>query len=132
MTKTKIVFLDFDGVMITRRSYREPLKRLGQIAQADPECVEQLNRITNATGAHIVVTSTHRHYYSLEETRVWMKAWGVKGNVTGYTPGHNSSAEPRGMEIQEWLDKSGQEIEVESIVILDDNTDMAHLLDRLV
>jgi hypothetical protein len=49
------------------------------------------------------------------------------------TPGGIYAAEARGQEIQAWLDGAPRYgIEVESFVILDDDSDMVHLADRLV
>lgn len=52
----KIIFLDFDGVMVTDRN-QQPLQDEYD-AVFDPACVERLKQIINSTGADIVVTST--------------------------------------------------------------------------
>jgi hypothetical protein len=70
--------------------------------------------------------------------RQWLKDCGVKGKLVGMTPDlcHQKGshliveAKERGHEIQAWLDT--QNSNVESFVILDDDSDMAHLLSKLV
>jgi hypothetical protein len=61
----KIVFLDFDGVLMNRSALRarrlDPQRR----PVADPEAVAALNYIVRASEAQIVVTSTWREEYSL-------------------------------------------------------------------
>jgi hypothetical protein len=55
---------------------------------------------------------------------------GIKGEFIGVTPDHLRRPQDscRGDEINEWLSKN----EVESFIILDDDTDMADLMHRLV
>jgi hypothetical protein len=100
--------------------------------------VEQLNRITEATGAVIVVSSTWRAD-GITKTRERLSEWGVKADCIALTPYCNErdpatglfKGVPRGREIQKWLDDYDRH-EVESFVILDDDSDMEHLLPRLV
>ena len=120
----KIIFLDFDGVLINHAALRtrrlDPQRR----PAADPIAVAALNRIVQATGAEIVVTSTWREEYSPEELRELLTRWDVTGAVVGKTP----LAETRGEEIQAWL----QAHAVERFVILDDQSDMRPLQAHLV
>jgi hypothetical protein len=129
----KIIFLDFDGVMITLGSWRN--KPAGDFARAaDPSCVDALNRIISETEARIVVSSSWRGKF-IAPMREHLANWGVKGKVVGVTPrlerevGSLVVAKTRGDEIQAWLDSAR---DVESFVILDDEADMAHLAHRLI
>lgn len=107
----KILFLDFDGVIVTHRQTRA--RRLSpemtheeRLRQwADPVAVEQLNRVIYETGAALVVSSTWRKVKAeptssasgayaefVQETasldyviRV-LRIWGVKGLIVGVTP----------------------------------------------
>jgi len=141
----KVIFLDIDGVLVNRKSLAD---MGGMRAKADPRCVEALNAITDATGAKIVVSSTWRCYpppdfeTPTDYMRAKMREWGVRGEVIGCTPdlakeslacrGIYVGAE-RGDEIQAWLDRNATVgDEVESFVILDDDSDMKHLTDRLI
>ncbi len=120
----KIIFLDFDGVLINQAALRtrrlDPQRR----PAADPIAVAALNRIVQATGAEIVVTSTWREEYSPEELRELLTRWDVTGAVVGQTP----LAGTRGEEIQAWLEAHA----VERFVILDDQSDMRPLQAHLV
>jgi hypothetical protein len=131
----KCVFLDFDGVLVNRASFQPPLKKPGVRVGGNPDCVAELNRITNATGAVLVVSSTWRIEGAM---RCWeyLREWGVTGAVFDITPrlqtfkGNICVSAPRGREIQVWLD--AQAGDVESFVILDDDADMEHLSPHLV
>ena len=57
MLKMKIIFLDFDGVLINRESLKQAS---GLQSKAHPSCVAALNSIIEVTEASIVVTSTWR------------------------------------------------------------------------
>src|SRR5579859_944750 len=121
----KIVFLDIDGVLNNEAT------KFGR--KFDRPCVRWLNYITTASGAQIVVSSTWRGM-GLMEIRAVLSENGVTGKVHSLTPdlsrrGKVYVSVERGLEIQAWLDKHPR---VEYFVILDDDADMAHLVDRLV
>lgn len=131
----KIVFLDFDGPIIPLQSHKEKMGS-GKAAQAWPPCVAALNRITETTGAKIVVSSTWRAD-GITRTRERLKEWGVTAPCIGLTPYMDERdtetglwvSHPRGHEIQKFLDDCAT---VKSFVIIDDDRDMEHLLPRLV
>lgn len=133
----RILFLDVDGVLNTPSNWAVR----GTYDHADmPEwdwpgvharCIGYLNQITTATDASLVMSSTWR--IGTEErfqrlTHDFNAIAGVKAKFIGRTP--PSIWKPRGHDIQRWLDQYPGE--VESFCILDDNSDMAHLADRLV
>lgn len=147
----KIVFLDIDGVINTRRTtlrashvFYTPLADMNKFAEMEPFdrfCIERINKITDATRAKIVISSSWRYLFKEEEEwpyfTKFLKVVGLTGEVIGRTPigkeyVNEMSVEDieRGHEIQMWLDKHKGKIE--SFVILDDNSDMAHLKERLV
>jgi hypothetical protein len=117
----KIIFLDIDGVVINRAACMKGFKKV------DEDCVKRLNRITDETGALIVLSSCWRLGRTIPEIREMLKLWGITGKVLDRT--RNLNAE-RGLEIDDWLDSCPRE--VEKFVILDDDTDMAHLRPHLV
>jgi hypothetical protein len=132
----KVLFLDFDGPIIPIMSHKCP-RVSGKGAQAWPSCVAALNRITDATGAVIVVSSTWRAD-GITKTRERLKQWGVKADCIALTPYLDKKTEsglwaavPRGLEIQKWLDDYGRH-PIESFVILDDDKDMEHLMPFLI
>jgi hypothetical protein len=126
----RIIFLDFDGVLVNRQSFltRNALYERGsrQQEKADPPCVNALNRIIRETGAYIVVSSSWRLGTPLCELETLLLDWGVRGVVLDKTPVYPSKT--RGFEIEGWL----QTCAATNFVILDDDTDMGALLPRLV
>lgn len=145
----KVIFLDFDGVLNSHEwSRRRPPgthddKRL----MLDPAAVGLVNQLIRRTGARVVISSTWRLFPEHAAQRV-LNLCGFTGDVIGQTPDGAQvrasglfAAKCRGGEIQCWLDEyqagGGAYIEtggnkIESFVILDDDSDMAHLSDRLV
>jgi hypothetical protein len=133
----KIIFLDIDGVILTPSCYA---KASGSHAPADPNCVTALNCVLLATGAQIVLSSAWRLGDGLMFCREKFQEWGIKGALRGKTP--HLTGKDRGAEIEAWLDDYGKlthlsprapsETVVDSFVILDDDSDMGRLSDRLV
>jgi len=135
---SKIVFLDFDGVLNSHPFIARTAN--GGIAGLDPEAVVRLNRIVAVTGAEIVVSSSWRHGRSLACLRELLNASGFVGTVRGKTPdcarkpdGSLWHGAMRGSEAQAWItDADLYGLTVESFVILDDDSDMGHLAYRHV
>jgi histidinol phosphatase-like enzyme len=134
----KVIFLDFDGVLCNIESISAGYKARTEPEQ-DPygphdDCVAALNRIIAETGAVIVVSSTWRKCMTPNaRMRQTLSRWGVKGDMIGTTPVLNRDEyayKRRGSEIQFWLNTV--RTPVTSFVILDDDSDMAHLSHRLV
>lgn len=124
----KIVFLDFDGVI--NPGYG-PWR---------PELVRRLNKVTDTTGAKIVVHSSWRWSRSLDELRKILTTYHVGVPVTGevldaclkpFDIGKRYPNIPRKLHtdraiaIQTWLDDNGP---VEGYVILDDSGKMGHFV----
>lgn len=128
----KVIFLDVDGVLNNRKAFKQ-----GKIDGFphgvslvwDPDCVERLNKIIEKTGAKIVVSSTWRLYADAYE--VLTTKMDIKGEFIGCTPDHLRMVEDscRGNEISEWMKTNNEQ---GPIVILDDDSDMGELMDRLV
>jgi hypothetical protein len=126
----QIVFLDFDGVLVTPSSL---FRSRGPAARADPEAVAALNHITETTGARIVVTSTWRLEYSPGELREILSGWGVPGLLADPIAVPDLGRRiPRGEEIQEWIQTNPDRDQLESFVILDDKNDMGGPVPALV
>ena len=91
--------------------------------------MEALNRITDLTGAEIVVSSAWRHEHTLNGLRKVLSDWGVTGEVVDVTPSHllgphdpeegRNLLVPRIVEIAWWLKKEPGKIG--GFVIIDDN-----------
>ena len=116
----KILFLDFDGVLVTDKCQMQLWETKGTLRDEhgvlfDPECVKCLKEIIDATDADIVVSSTWKMDMGLEGIlRMWSDR-GLPGKVIGVTP----DIDPihRGDEIAAWLDSYGDDC---SFAIIDD------------
>jgi len=139
----KVVFLDIDGVLMTWDQAKTWVRiRKSRFQKFKPEAVENLNRITTKTGAEIVISSSWRSVSRIDNEDLFqhLQKEGVKAKVIGVTPDLNKCvngiwlAKTRGDEIQKWLEQyhflHGDQIE--SFVILDDDSDMSHLKNHLV
>jgi len=114
MNTQPIVFLDFDGVI------RTP----GWNGLA----IENLNKLTEATKARIVVSSDWRHSHTDKELKKVLEDHGVRGlncmETTPILPGDLDSLEwwqPRCSEIDEYVRADG----VTRFVVLDDMEPLA-------
>lgn len=113
-----IIFLDFDGVMDTAY-YDLYLTKHGMAEKDkfgvvfDPDCVSNLAKIIEKTGADIVVNSTWKYYMSLADFHEMWKYRKLPGKVIGITP---NVAGKRGAQIDAWL----KEHPVDNYVIIDD------------
>ncbi len=135
----KSVFLDFDGPIIPIMSHKPAPRKMSE--KAWPPCVKALNRITDATGANIVVSSTWRAD-GLPKVRGYLKDWGVTGRVIGITPSLEQRREsglwepvPRGLEIAEYIKNWNlfhPNNEITQFVIFDDDKDMDYLMPFLI
>lgn len=134
----KIIFLDIDGVLNSERW----LMSLGEAwnrTHIDPAAVAVLNQVVRATDAVVVISSTWRKMHTKAAIRGFLKDAGFTGTVIGITPDFNKLARyerptkdgsfVRGDEIAEWLKDRP---DIESFVILDDDSDMGALKHKLV
>jgi histidinol phosphatase-like enzyme len=128
----KVIFLDIDGVLNSGNYVKNPNIDFDDPAyQIDPEAVVRLNKITDATGAKIVVSSTWRNAFREHPTPVpalqeCLQSYKITGEVIDMTVDKpNAIRNRRGKEIQVWLDTHYSEIE--KFVIIDDDVDMGRL-----
>lgn len=117
---TKIIFLDFDGVLNTEH-YQGLLQYQGKPWQDeygaffDPKAVKQLKRIIDATDADIVVESSWK-YLGLDAMKELWEVRNLPGTIIDITP--SLLGKNKGVEITSWLSKyAKQDIRY---VIIDD------------
>lgn len=107
-----IIFLDFDGVMVTNRHQQQlaatnrPLQdEYGAVF--DPACVACLKTICDSTDADIVVTSTWKIDLGAGGIRIMWDDRHLQGKFRGVTP--NIDPIRRGQEIAAWLAAHGSD-----------------------
>ena len=117
---TKIIFLDFDGVLNTEY-YQGLLQYQGKPWQDeygaffDPKAVKHLKRIIDATDADIVVESSWK-YLGLDAMKELWEVRNLPGTIIDITP--SLLGKNKGVEIASWLSKyAKQDIRY---VIIDD------------
>lgn len=130
----KVIFLDFDGVLnsigsIVMYTRVKAEKRHEQLC---PVCTSNLIYLLDKVPeAKVVISSTWRKFHSLDWLRDKLKFYGIDSSrVIDRTP-FRLSDRVRGYEIEEWLEDNAA-LNIESFVILDDNSDMANLMHKLV
>jgi hypothetical protein len=134
----KLIFLDFDGVLNNDLELADYFGKNKDNDCVVPEMIGRLNKIVEATGAKVVISSTWRNLFDLDVlSEKYLKGNGFIGEVIDKTPDHGRkisfcerSRGLRGSEIKAWLDKC--EDNVEAFVILDDDADMEPIMDHLV
>jgi hypothetical protein len=135
---TKIIFLDFDGVLNSQLYYtsgRHGARTISFAHDIDPESVKNLNYIIEKTGAKVVVSSTWRLGRTVEELQSILEQNGFVGEVIGTTKdlrhGEGGGSILRGNEILCWIKEHQDLIGTSSgdyhhYVILDDDSDMLY------
>ena len=133
----KVIFLDVDGVINLvwplpskeERGARDELEfeifaKDGYRILSYPNyrAVKLINKLTEETGAKIVVSSSWRSVNgNTWRIRKTFEECGLSGEVIGETPFLSWSG-VRGNDIKAWLDKT--KLSIESFLILDDDDDM--------
>lgn len=146
--KTKVVFLDIDGVLNSHRFFEgnnidvervnrelDAARRNGLNTEIlnpytllcfDPKAVMRLNRIIDQTGAILVLSTAWCRTYNIDEMRLLLAHVGVTGKVDSQTPRKMYSS--RETEVSWWLEAfevaNGYE---PAFVILEDSHDMGAL-----
>ncbi len=111
----KVIFLDFNGVMVSGKS---PIVGYNMF---DKDSVSSLNNIIKETGASIVVSSGWRLCSDLLQLSDLLQSCGVKGEILDTTPFVlRTGGDVKGTEIDKWL-KEWKGEPIESFVILDDD-----------
>ena len=118
----KIIFLDLDGVLA-------PIPRPFHNDQFNPSCVLAFESIFESVpDAQIVISSTWRIAQTIKQLRKTMGRYGLScsARIIGKTVDYTETGEflylTRGQEISMWLMEN---TEIESYVIVDDDTDIS-------
>jgi hypothetical protein len=119
----KIIFLDIDGVLVTRNSIKYQYINFPDETSIrfSKKAVKNLNKLIRLTGAKIVISSTWRLFHSLEELQKIFVKQSIKGEIISTTSIERAPVEediPRGQKIADWLE---QNHDVKQYVIIDDD-----------
>ena len=144
----KVLFLDIDGVLNSENwfAYRiycvknnmvnilmnfvdtDDRNIKHKLTMLDDRAIANLNRIIEETECKVVLSSSWRSSIESENifTQNLLKLKGFKYDFYDVTPRlwFEDFSTRRGEEIKFWLDKESEKHEIESFVILDDDSDM--------
>ena len=144
----KVLFLDIDGVLNSENwfAYRiycvknnmvnilmnfvdtDDRNIKHKLTMLDDRAIANLNRIIEETGCKVVLSSSWRSSIESENifTQNLFKLKGFKYEFYDVTPRlwFSDFSIRRGEEIKFWLDKESEKHEIESFVILDDDSDI--------
>ena len=115
--KNNIIFLDINGVMSTR-------KTRGIFGFSH---IHALNNLCDETSAKVVITSTMRYHYDLEDMQNLFMEYGFDGQIIGYTPHKNGMLCGRDEEISDYIKEHHENIN--NFVIFDD-MEQIHTFDK--
>ena len=119
----KIIFLDIDGVLVTRNSIKYQYLNFPDEDEIrfSKKAVKNLNKLIRLTKARIVISSTWRLFHSFEKLQNIFEEQEIKGKIISTTSVEKATIEediPRGQKITDWLEQNS---EVEQYVIIDDD-----------
>lgn len=144
----KVLFLDIDGVLNSENWFEymqycikndmynrvlnfveindEHIKR--KLSMVDDRAIANLNRIVEDTGCKVVLSSSWRSSRESDNalTEYVLKLKGFKYELYDVTPRiwTKEFGTQRGEEIQLWINEESKKNEIESYVILDDDSDI--------
>lgn len=130
-----VVFLDFDGVVETiywekdkDGSWSFNIHKVGRASLNNKQAIGWLNELYNKIPYDIVVSSSWRIGMTLTQLQDLITKSGFNPSikVIGMTP---TLYQARGLEIQKWIDDNNFK---NKFIIIDDDSDMCHLLPVLV
>ena len=130
-----VVFLDFDGVVETiywvkdkDGSWSFNIHKVGRASLNNKQAIGWLNELYNKIPYDIVVSSSWRIGMTLTQLQDLITKSGFNPSikVIGMTP---ILYQARGLEIQKWIDDNNFK---NKFIIIDDDSDMCHLLPVLV
>jgi hypothetical protein len=150
----RLVFLDFDGVIMTAASYALARPTLASLPaderhtrmaheRMDPALVANVSALCQRIGADVVLSTSWRGSADEDRERLegvlWARGLSPNVPVVGQTPRLDERAPSgewlgrrRGAEIVAWLDRHRPGWAREDVVLLDDDCDMDPLADRWV
>jgi hypothetical protein len=112
-----LLYLDIDGVMVPANSWRRPEILEDGFPEFSPNAVRSLERIISNSSADIVLTTSHKHKYTLKEWNNIFKRRNINVNKITRLP-KNTNHLNRKDELLLWF--SGKHLN-ENFIIIDDD-----------
>lgn len=122
-----LIYLDIDGVMVTANSWKSPEILEDGFPEFSENAVKSLNRIIFSSSADIVLTTSHKHTYSLKDWNNIFKRRNVNVNKITRLP-KNTNHLNRKDELLRWF--TPKHIE-DIFIIIDDDKSLNALPDFL-
>ncbi|MGM9475572.1 HAD domain-containing protein [Pedobacter sp. GSP4] len=127
-----LLLLDIDGVMVPANSWRRPEILADGFVEFSPQAVKALNKILQHHDFEIVLSTSHKFKYSLNQWLAIFNARNINLSSINRLP-DNISLSNRKNEILNWFTSHHGN---EDFIILDDDKSLndlpPHLKDRLV
>jgi 16S rRNA C1402 (ribose-2'-O) methylase RsmI len=112
-----LLYLDVDGVMVPANSWRKPEILEDGFPEFSPNAVRSLKRIISHSSANIVLTTSHKHKYTLKEWNTIFKRRNINVNKITRLP-KNTNHLNRKEELINWF--TANHIK-ENFIIIDDD-----------
>lgn len=121
-----LILLDIDGVMVPANNWKRPEFENDGFPKFSRKATDSLQKIISETGAGILLTTSHKSNYSIDEWRQIFFNRGIK-NVQIGKLNKNSSYLNRKGEIMNWIQKGNDA----QFVIIDDDKTLNSLPQRI-
>lgn len=123
----KVLFLDFDGVINTFGSHSSSIQRGTDPELFSPAACSNLNSLLHKVPELKVVVSSAWRMWGLDHVKKILEKNGIDSSRVIDITGNERGV--RGYQIQCWIDRNPG---VTNIVIIDDESDMDNLMNKLV
>jgi len=127
-----LLYLDIDGVMVPANSWRKPTILEDGFPEFSPNAVRSLERIISHSSANIVLTTSHKHKYTLKEWETIFKRRNINVNKITRLP-KNINNLNRKDELLHWFNAKHLQ---ENFIIIDDDKSLnglpEYLKDKLI
>ena len=114
-----LIYLDIDGVMVPANSWRKPEILEDGFPEFSPNAVRSLERIISHSSAKIVLTTSHKHLFTLKEWETIFKRRNITVNEITRLP-KNINHLNRKEELINWF--TAKHLKEKFIIIDDDKS----------
>lgn len=122
-----LLYLDIDGVMVPANSWRKPEILEDGFPEFSPNAVRSLEKIISHSSADIVLTTSHKHKYTLKEWETIFKRRNINVNKITRLP-KNLNHLNRKDELINWFTTKHLK---DNFIIIDDDKSLNGLPDYL-